>query len=173
MTIVDFFQQSAGKWLSQRTSQNLSSMQSIAGTTDLWIEPLGADDREVVELQTKYGTDPALFQCGARIRWETKPTLDNRKESGATILVAFGSKDTPQEGKLLQKSTLSPTTFGASRYTIGTDEAVTLITESDTMYAEERLWFASPNLRLRTSFVKHNNGTSLTSFCSEIRMGNG
>jgi hypothetical protein len=39
------------------------------------------------------------------------------------------------------------------------------------MYSEERLWFASPNLRLRTSILKRFGGFSMASFCSEIRMG--
>ncbi|HEY9702550.1 MAG TPA: phycobiliprotein lyase, partial [Allocoleopsis sp.] len=34
-----------------------------------------------------------------------------------------------------------------------------------------RLWFASPNLRLRTSILKRFGGFSMASFCSEIRLG--
>jgi hypothetical protein len=41
------------------------------------------------------------------------------------------------------------------------------------MYSEERLWFASPNLRLRTSILKRFGGFSMASLSSEIRMGVG
>ena len=54
---------------------------------------------------------------------------------------------------------------------VGWDEALTLIAESDTMYSEERLWFASPNLRMRVSMTKINGNFSTTAFTSEIRMG--
>jgi len=54
---------------------------------------------------------------------------------------------------------------------MGDDDALTLMGESETLYSEERLWFASPNLRLRTSTIKQLDGFSTASFCSEIRMG--
>jgi hypothetical protein len=59
----------------------------------------------------------------------------------------------------------------AGRYRVGEDGALTLITEYETMSTEERLWFASPNLRMRTSILKRFGGFSMASFCSEIRMG--
>ena len=39
------------------------------------------------------------------------------------------------------------------------------------MWSEERLWFASPNLRMRVSVLKRFGGFSMASFTSEIRMG--
>ena len=39
------------------------------------------------------------------------------------------------------------------------------------MLTEERLWFASPNLRMRVSVIKRSGSFSVTSFISEIRMG--
>ncbi|MFM7615570.1 MAG: phycobiliprotein lyase, partial [Synechococcales cyanobacterium] len=38
-------------------------------------------------------------------------------------------------------------------------------------FSEERIWFASPNLRLRSTLVKTTDNTSLVSFASEIRLG--
>jgi hypothetical protein len=57
----------------------------------------------------------------------------------------------------------------SGRYITGSDDVLTLITESEDLYAEERLWYLIPNLRLRTSVVKRANGFTLASFCSEIR----
>ena len=59
----------------------------------------------------------------------------------------------------------------AGRYKIGSDDALTLTTEYETTWYEERLWFASPNLRMRVSVVKRIGGFSTASFTSEIRMG--
>ena len=49
------------------------------------------------------------------------------------------------------------------------DEALNLTLEVGDFLMEERIWFASENLRLRTSLIKGNNGYSRTAFYSEIR----
>ena len=49
------------------------------------------------------------------------------------------------------------------------DEALTLTITDGAASFEERLWFASPNLRLRTSLFKQGDGLSTTCFYSEIR----
>ena len=55
------------------------------------------------------------------------------------------------------------------RYVLAEDEALTLIFETDDIYAEERQWFASDNFRMRTIVVKYSDGKKQTSFYSEIR----
>ncbi len=56
---------------------------------------------------------------------------------------------------------------------IATDESVTLMIQGDNFDLEERIWFASPNLRMRTNVFKSAAGFNWASFCSEIRMGGG
>jgi hypothetical protein len=51
--------------------------------------------------------------------------------------------------------------------------ALVLITEYETMSSVERFWFASPNLRMRTSTVKRFGGFSTASFCTESRIDSG
>ncbi|MEB3828604.1 phycobiliprotein lyase [Phormidium sp. CCY1219] len=169
MDIIEFFDRSAGKWFSQRTRQDLVADRSTAATTDLWIDPLSTTETDVVQLCQQQGVDPADALCAARIRWESKPMFNEPKESGATILVPLGDRPQSTEGKLLHQPP-SPDSFLRGRFLIGSDDAVTLIAESDTLYAEERIWFASENLRLRTSIVKQPDGFSKASFYSEIRM---
>jgi hypothetical protein len=171
MDIMQFFQHSAGKWFSQRTSQNLTGEQSVAGSSDLWIDALDRDDPQVIALCEQYRVDPTLAVCGLQVRWEGMPVLHEKKQSGSTVLVALGEGDAPKSGQLLHGigATQSPPLPG--RYAIGSDEALTLIVETDRLYAEERLWFASENLRLRTSIVREADGNHSACFCSEIRMG--
>lgn len=173
MDIIEFFEQSAGKWFSQRTSQHLAETKSIADTTDLWIDSLEKNNPEVVQLCRDHKVDPSLALCAVQVRWENKPLYNEPKKMGSTLLVAIGDKPNSQEGKLLRKvgPGMSDRAANISRFAIGHDDAVTIITESDHLFAEERLWFAGDNLRLRTSTVKDDNGYSLLSFCSEIRMG--
>ncbi len=167
MDIVEFFQLSNGKWFSQRS--NLAAKASSGGRSDLYIEALSASDPAVIQLCEQNHVDPSQALCGVRMRWEGSMELEREKSSGSTVLVPLSGSNQTNEGMLLRDSKSSEET--ASRYIMGTDDALTLITESGDLYAEERVWFASPNLRLRTRILRQANGVNVASFCSEIRMG--
>jgi hypothetical protein len=171
MDITEFFQQSSGKWFSQRTSHHLAFKQSESGKSDIVIEMMAKDDPAVVQLCQQYEVDPALALCGARVTWNGTMEWDEEKHTGSTVLVPIADPEKPNEGKLLRDQGYAEKASVAGRYVMGDDQALTLITEYETMYSEERLWFASPNLRLRTSILKRFGGFSMASFCSEIRMG--
>lgn len=171
MNIVEFFQQSAGKWFSQRTSHHIAFNQSRGGKSDLVIEMLPSNDPAVVWLCQQYGKDLALALCGVRITWNGTVEQDTAKHEGSTVLVPLSNPSHADQGELLQGSESGEKAPVVSRYSLGSDAALTLITEQETLYAEERLWFASPNLRLRTSLLKRSGTVDMTSFCSEIRMG--
>jgi hypothetical protein len=173
MDITEFFQQSSGKWFSQRTSHHLAFKQSESGKSDIRIEMLAKDDPEVIKLCKQYEMDPSLALCGARVSWDSPIERDEgkHKQPSSTVLVPIADPEKPNEGKLLRDMGYAEKASIAGRYVMGDDEALTLITEYETMYSEERLWFASPNLRLRTSILKRFGGFSMASFCSEIRMG--
>lgn len=172
MDIVEFFDLSAGKWFSQRTSHHLAFKQSEAGKSELQIDMLAKDDPAVIQLCEQYSFNPAEALCGARVTWTGTMEWDKEKHEGSTVLVPVADPNNPMEGKLLRELGYAEKAPVAGRYVMGSDEALTLITEYETMYSEERLWFASPNLRLRTSILKRFGGFSLASFCSEIRTGN-
>ncbi|MBW4690386.1 MAG: phycobiliprotein lyase [Lyngbya sp. HA4199-MV5] len=171
MDIVEFFQLSSGKWFSQRTSHHLTFKQTEGGQSELQIELLPKLDPDVIKLCEQYEMDPALALCGARVLWGGTMEWDKEKHTGNTVLVPIANPDKPNEGKLLREMDSAEKAPVAGRYIMGSDEALTLITEYETMYSEERLWFASPNLRLRTSILKQPGGFSMASFCSEIRKG--
>ncbi len=165
MDVIEFFELSAGKWFSQRTVHNLNSGELQAGKSDLKIEILTASDAAVVKLCQQHSINPASTGLkGVRISWDGIPDRDKAKQIGSTILAIVPNPDNPSVGQVLQDK-------GNSRYVMGGDDVLTLITESDTIQAEERLWYLMPNLRLRTSIVKQANGKEQASFCSEIRMG--
>ena len=56
-------------------------------------------------------------------------------------------------------------------YQISEDGTFILLTPYDRAMAEEKIWFATPNLRFRVSLIKTSDGTGVTtaSFSSEIR----
>ncbi|MFP4120068.1 phycobiliprotein lyase [Coleofasciculus sp.] len=171
MDIKEFFEQSAGRWFSQRTSHHLAFKQAENGKSDITIEMIAADAPEVVQLCQQYEVDPDAAICGARVTWDGTMDWDEEKHQGSTVLVPVADPDKPNEGKLLREMGYAEKAPVAGRYIMGDDQALTLITDYETMYSEERLWFASPNLRLRTSILKRFGGFSMASMSSEIRMG--
>ncbi len=171
MDIQEFFEQSAGKWFSHRTSHHLAFKQSEGGKSDLTIEMVLPNEQSVIQLCEQYEIDPALAKCGARVSWNGTMEWDQEKHTGSTVLVPVPDPDNPHSGKLLREMGYAEKTPVAGRYIMGSDGVLTLITEYETMSSEERLWFASPNLRLRVSTLKRFGGFSMASFTSEIRMG--
>jgi CpeS-like protein len=165
MDVIEFFELSAGKWFSQRTVHNLNSGELQVGKSDLKIEILTTTDPAVVKLCQQHSINPATTKLTSlRVNWDGVSDRTASKQIGSTILAIVPNPDNPSAGKVLQDK-------GNSRYVMGDDDVLTLITESETIHAEERLWYLMPNLRLRTSVVKQANGKEQASFCSEIRMG--
>lgn len=160
MNIQEFFELSAGKWFSHHTSHHLGVKQAEEGKSNLTIEMLPPDHPEVVKLCQQYEIDPALAAGGAKV-----------SSNSTTVLVPVPDADNPNQGKLLLKMGETEKTPVSSRYVMGKDQALTLFTEDENMSSQERLWFASPNLRMRVSTVKQFGGLSAASFTSEIRMG--
>lgn len=171
MNIEEFFELSAGKWFSHRTSHHLAFKQSEDGKSDIVIEMLEADHPEVIKLCQQYEIEPSTASCGARVTWNGTMEWDEEKHQGSTVLATVPDADNPDEGKLLREMGYAEKAPVAGSYKMGNDGALTLITEYETMWSEERLWFASPNLRMRVSVLKRFGGFSMASFTSEIRMG--
>ena len=169
MDIVEFFQQSTGKWSSLRTSHNLAVKQQEGGRSDIVIEMLDQSDPEVTKLCELYKVDPTSALCGVRITWNGTMEWDQAKHSGSTVLVPL-SAATPNEGQLLRNIGYAEKSPVSGRYLMNGEE-LTLTTESESMSSKERFWFESPNVRLRHTVLKRSGGFSMTSFCSEIRMG--
>ena len=171
MDIKEFFEMSAGKWFSQRTSHHLAFKQSENGKSQIIIEMLPPDHPEVIKLCELYQFAPQLAICGGKVTWDGTMDWDEEKHAGSTILVPIADPEKPNEGKLLRDMGYAEKAPVAGSYKMGSDNALTLITEYESMFTEERLWFASENLRLRTSILKRFGGFSMASFCSEIRLG--
>jgi hypothetical protein len=171
MNIEEFFQLSAGKWFSHRTSHHLAFNKSEDGKSDIIIEMLTADHPDVIKLCQLYGILPSSASCGARVSWNGTMEWEQQKHNGSTMLVLVPDVDKADEGKLLREIGDTEKALVIGRYKMGSDEALTLSTESETIWSEERLWFASPNLRMRVLVVKRIDGFSTASFTSEIRMG--
>jgi CpeS-like protein len=178
MDIQAFFQLCDGKWVSQRTTHHLIEHNNQSGRSDLWGEILEASDGDVVALCQALNLDSSLAVCGLRLRWsEVNEAYQNKfkpKNEGIALLVAIGThldsapSQLSHSGQLLRNLNSADPAMGT--FSIGIDEALTIRFESAGTVSEERIWFASPNLRLRSSSIKQDDLVCITTFCSEIRM---
>ncbi|WP_313949237.1 phycobiliprotein lyase [Leptolyngbya sp. FACHB-261] len=165
---MQFFQQSAGRWRSQRTSHHLVFQKSESGKSEIQIDILQPGSPEVIALCEQHGFDPAQALGGAKVTWSGTMEWDQEKHEGSTVLVPIAEEDKPNEGKLLRQQGYAEKAPVAGRYSMGDDGVLSLITEYETMYSEEKLWFPRPNLRLRTGLII--GPSNMASFCSEIRL---
>jgi hypothetical protein len=169
MDIKEFLNLTIGNWFSVRTSHNLAPDQVENSKSDLNIEMLPPEAEEVVSLAQQFKVDPKISLGGTKITWDNSVDWGKTKQKGFALIILVPDVDNPQTGNILRQvysPGISPT---KGRYLMGADDSLTLIIEDNNTFTEERLWFASPNLRLRTSVIKTNNEIKATNFYSEIR----
>lgn len=165
MNLEKFLSLSAGKWFSQRTNYFLDLNQSASSKADLTIEYLTADDSRVLTICQKHHLDSNLAVGGVVQSWDNSVDWGKDKQVGSSTIVLVSNSDSDLAGKLVRPQDAKV----CGHYILGKDEALTLVIENQDMHAEERQWFASDNLRMRTTVVKYSDGTKQTSFYSEIR----
>jgi hypothetical protein len=173
MDIQSFFQLCGGKWISQRTTHDLGAKNNQSARSDLLTEVLDAQQAEVVLLCQQLGQDSAQALCGLMIQWREVADLYQsrfkKQNEGSVLLVPLLAEPSATTGQLLRRW---GETTALGTFSLGSDEALITQFVTDGFVSEERLWFASPNLRLRSSTVTHDGQVCLTTFCSEIRMQN-
>ncbi|MGB3692030.1 MAG: phycobiliprotein lyase [Spirulinaceae cyanobacterium] len=165
MDIKEFFEQSAGNWFAQRTSYNLKDGKAENSKSDLSTTLLAADDPRVVKLCQEKGISQDLVWQGIKTSWDSSVDWDDKKEKGSSLIVIIPDADNSSQGKILR----SLGKLLAGRYILGRDEALTLTVENEDIYFEERIWFASNNLRMRSSLIKMADTYNGAAFYSEVR----
>ncbi len=169
MEIQEFLELCSGKWFSQRTSYHLEQQKAENSKSELIIERLAPDHSEVVKLCQQYRINPDSSLGGEKVSWDNSVDWGQPKQVGSAIIVLVPDAENPQLGKLLRTGGNSPKPAKEGRYILRDDEALTLMLQEDSTYLEERLTFASNNLRLRTILIKQADGSNKMAFYSEIR----
>ncbi len=170
--IKTFFEQSEGKWFTQRTQYNLTEKQVENDQAELTVELLPADDRAIADLysetSSQFQADLPSNVASAKISWDVEG------DKGANLILLLPKDEAKQQGQLIQKpmNPEQPATIG--NFVIGEDEALTLSTPTaSNRLIKERVWFAHPNLRLRTVWQETDMGQQgSVLFYSEIRRMN-
>jgi hypothetical protein len=174
--IKTFFEQSEGKWFTQRTRYDLAQRKVENGKAELTVELLGQENDTVINLynQGKSSLNPDSAQAGslsdlagAKISWDNQ----SEGEQGSSAIVLLPDDQQWQKGQFIQKVLNSESSLKTGYFVMGEDEALTLSTENNSnSVIKERLWFAHPNLRLRTVWQENETGhQGWVMFYSEIR----
>jgi phycoerythrin-associated linker protein len=172
MNITEFVEQSIGQWRSQRSAHHLAFSHFEAVQSVIDIVALNPDDPAVIELCKAYQIDPDRAVAPFQMSWEGESDWDENAEvKGSTVLVPIPDLEIPNRGKLLREQGYAETIAAAGDYHFLDDETFVLITAYDRAAAEEKIWFANPNLRFRVSLIKTSAGSGVVtaSFASEIR----
>jgi len=171
MNITEFVELSIGRWRSQRSGHHLAFAHFEEVLSEINIESLSTDDSKVLEICKSNDVNPSSITHPFRMTWEGESDWDEKTFSGSTVLVPVPDAENPQKGKLLREEGYAETIAAVGNYHLSEDGTFILQTEYDRAAAEERIWFANPNLRFRVATIKTSNGKGITtaSFCSEIR----
>ncbi len=168
----EFFQQSAGKWRSLRTTHHLPFRRAESGDSDINVEFLNANNEKIAAICQMHDVDPKMAIGGAFVSWDGSMAWDKENEDhkGTTVFALIPDQENPRKGKLLRERGYAEIVPVAGEYDMDEEDGLVLITEYDTMSIIERFWFVNPNLRLRSSTVKRFGGFNTATFCAESRV---
>ena len=166
MQNVNFFKKQGGRWFSQRTTHYLKAGESKAGKSDLEVTYVDANADGVVKLCGAVNCS-AADSLGGLLITQKSTILGGQSREQSTLLVAIATDE--NTGKLLRQTDGQPVSY-TSQYRFE-NEVLTITTETDGLRAEERWWFITDKLRMRTNVLSDEAGQVMASFCSEIRMG--
>ena len=168
----EFFQQSAGRWRSQRTTHHLPFRRAESGSSDINVEFLEAGDEKIAEICQMHDVDPQKAIGGAFVSWNGSMAWDKENEDhkGTTVFALIPDADDLRKGKLLRERGYAEIVPVAGEYHMDKEDGLVLITEYETMSIIERFWFVNPDLRLRSSTVKRFGGFNTATFCAESRV---
>jgi hypothetical protein len=172
MNIAEFFEQRSGSWISHRTSHHLVIRKAEDGTSEINLEMLPLTDPQAIELCEQYGFKIEQALCAAKVTWNgsmawDKDKTDENQHQGFTIFVPIADGDNLNQGKLLRHQGYAEKAPVVGRYVMGEDNVLSLITEYETLYSEEKFWFPNPDLCLRAGLT--TGLSNVSSFCTEIR----
>ena len=168
----EFFQHSAGRWRSQRTTHHLPFRRAESGDSDINVEFLNAEDEKIIAICEMHDVEPQTAIGGAFVSWDGSMAWDKENEDhkGTTVFALIPDPANPRKGKLLRERGYAEIVPVAGEYEMDEEDGLILVTEYETMSIIERFWFVNPNLRLRSSTVKRFGGFNTATFCAESRI---
>ena len=173
MRIDEFINRSIGEWKSMRTGHTLSFYQFENIISKINVQALRVSDPEVKICLDIHEHSKNNLVSPFKMYWEGESDWKGNHESalssGSCVLVPIPSSES--EGIILRSQGYMEKTKALSSYKFLPDETLILVTSYSHSITEERIWFASNNVRCRSSIVKTKGSEALlqTSFASEVR----
>ncbi|BFM38735.1 phycobiliprotein lyase [Synechocystis sp. LKSZ1] len=158
-----------GKWFSQRTHYNFQQQQAENHKSELAIEVLTELEPDFQAALEQHQIPVTEAPLAVKVNWDTSVDWGKPKQTGGLVYVFVPTEQSGQ-GTLLRLA-LGPVKGQAlqGKYVLAPDESLSLWLQDQETRIEERLWFASPNLRLRTCLIQQGGQFSYSAFYSEIR----
>ncbi|WP_193197295.1 phycobiliprotein lyase [Nostoc sp. MG11] len=146
--IAEFFQESAGKWRSERRYYTLPEGETKEMESIITIRFLEQGCDELQQLAQMHDlADSASLQCGAEVIWESTDLLKARKESkGSTLFGALGNILYRDRGFATSK----PVT---AKYYFSNPKTLCLRTEYNGSVFEEELKLVGSKYRTRQTII--------------------
>jgi hypothetical protein len=163
MDIKTFMEQCVGKWFAQRTCYQLTENHSESAKAEVTIAWLAPDAAPVQSLCAKTAIAPETVWGGLDIQWDNSVDSGQPKQVGSTVMALAAPEPHSPTGQLLRAD------LAVGTYALGADQALTLTVQDGSHHYEERIWFASENLRFRTVTIQTDGVICQTAFYSEIR----
>lgn len=167
MDIHNFLEKFVGDWFSQRTTYHLPENQVDNTKANVTLTLLPPDDDKVTQLAQQHHLNLDLSLGAIASHWDNSPDWGKPKQTGESLMLIFRSEDDVNKGKIVRIINLSQVIRG--EYNLEQDESLTFKITENNQYIEERITFASDNLRLRNTILKQDNQVRQTCFYSEIK----
>jgi hypothetical protein len=166
--MMDFFDKSAGIWLTQRSVHHFDMVADESGESKLYVEVVPKHDPRIQTVCESQGIDPAIAAGGASFMWQEHKENQVPDPDKAAVLVDVPDH-TGQSGKLIRNQGYVEKIPVLSRYWFGQDGILTIDTEYDSNQGQERCWFITDDFRVRVSTIRMMSGVYLMTYCSERR----
>jgi len=167
MDIHNFLEKFVGDWFSQRTTYHLPENQVDNTKANVTLTLLPPDDDQVTQLAQQHHLNLDLSLGAIASHWDNSPDWGKPKQTGESLMLIFRSEDDINKGQIVRMINSSQVIKG--EYNLEQDESLTFKITENNQYIEERITFASENLRLRNTILKQDNQVRQTCFYSEIK----
>jgi hypothetical protein len=186
MKITEFLNLNTGEWFSQRTNYHLHQQTAENSKANLTIELIEPEKPQIVQLCQENKLNRHLIVGSLQHSWDNSVDWGKPKQQGSALILFIPDDDCTEQGKIIQTITGKNSNINLGSYLLkrgldfteadreefvpgSSDYVLTLRMTTEQIEVQERLWFASDNLRLRTTIVKEATAIMQTFFYSEIR----
>tara|TARA_Y100001968_G_scaffold331821_1_gene387814 strand:+ start:1230 stop:1763 length:534 start_codon:yes stop_codon:yes gene_type:complete len=173
MSIEEFFVKSVGEWKSMRSKHALAFQEFEEIRSKIKIIPISINDSRVLKLLKENPINQNDLKKAFLMNWEAKNEWidESKKESmsGESILIPL--ETSVKEGKIIRSVGYTEAVQVISSYKLLDDGTLVISSNYTDISTEERIWFISNNLRIRSSITRATNSLAIlqASYASEIR----